>query len=279
MAETNTPDSSCVRLGPKPSFIIQFKHAPPSLLARHTLNIDDFHNLVVPNIQFTHARHMSHGYTILQFKPKNRALLQADTNHPSCYSQKALSKIIATIKRSPEVQDLTPNFLSSVMEISQENAHTQWNLQAPPGWIDAETAWVDFTMGQPHVTIAILDTGLLNHEALNPNRLLGVHFTNAGDAGLSATPSCSECASSAHGTLVAGIIAATGELAYGETLSGVAPHSTILPVNVFTKFTDEATCGFPPCIYSYLSDQINALYWLAGETIPGLPQAAHTVGC
>lgn len=278
MAQASYPNASCLQLGPKPSFIIQLKHAPPTGLTNNTLRLDDFQNLAVPNIQFTHAKRMSHGYVILQFEPKAHTLLQVSANKPACYSEKALSKIIDAIKQWPEVLEVTPNFLSSVMEIPLGDTHAQWNLQAPPGGIDVEHTWFDFTMGQPHVTIAVLDTGILNHEALNQNTLPGVHFTNAGDAGLSATPSCIECAGANHGTLVAGIIAATGELAYNKTLFGVAPHSTILPVNVFTKFTDEAICGFPPCIYSYLSDQINALHWLAGESIPGLPQAEPTVG-
>jgi len=104
----------------------------------------------------------------------------------------------------------------------------------------------------------------------------GVHFTNAGDTGISATPSCLDCSGFNHGTMVAGIIASTGEPTYGQSLFGVAPQSTILPINVFTKFTDQETCGFPPCIYSYLSDQMSALAWLTGEYFANLPGAPST---
>ena len=58
-----------------------------------------------------------------------------------------------------------------------------------------------------------------------------------------------------------GIVAASGTFAYGESIFGVAPTSKILPINVFTKFTDPAACGInpTPCLLSYTSDEINAM--------------------
>lgn len=264
--------ATCLLLGPDPSFIIKLQHTPPILLAREHLVSQAFS--AVPGITFSHAKRMAKGYYIVHVQSDKR---HNSTTDPTCYSQQALTKIVKKIKQSPIVAAVTPNFLSSIMDISQDNIPEQWNLQAPPGGIDTEHTWIQYTKGSPNTTIAVLDTGIVNHDALNHNILPGVHFTNAGEVGVSATPSCMECAGSNHGTMVAGIIASTGESAYGRSLFGVAPHTTILPINVFTKFTDKKTCGFPPCIYSYLSDQINALQWLAGNDFPNLNEPPSTV--
>lgn len=271
--------SACILLGPEPSFIIKFHHPPPIVLARAQLAPEDLPDIAMQGITFTYAKRMAQGAYIAHFKIDKQlmTLLQATALHTECYSKKALSKIIEKIKQSPIIAEATPNFLSSIMEIAEANTQVQWNLQAPPGGVDATTTWAYFTSGAPHSTIAVLDTGIVSHEALDPNVLPGVHFTNAGDYGLSARPSCIECAGATHGTMVAGIIAATGEVAYGEPLFGVAPHSTVIPINVFTQFNDQKTCGSPPCIYSYVSDQINALQWLAGDDFPGLPPPSKNI--
>ncbi|OGT58857.1 MAG: hypothetical protein A3F43_01255 [Gammaproteobacteria bacterium RIFCSPHIGHO2_12_FULL_42_10] len=274
---TTSPDqSSCILLGPTPSFIVKLHAVPPTFIAQRQLTHEFLKAITSPNILFTRSKRMSRGLYLVYFK-EIIPLVKKNHVESGCYSQKALATMISKIKQSPFVSDVTPNFLSSIMEASAD-APTQWNLKTPPGGIDAETTWINFTMGSPRVTIAVLDTGIMDHDALNANILPGVHFTNAGDAGLSASPSCIECSGYDHGTLVAGIIASTGEAAYGHTLFGVAPSSTILPINVFTQFTDQKTCGFPPCIYSYLSDQINALNWLAGDDFFELPPPSTVVG-
>jgi serine protease len=270
---------NCLLLGPEPSFIIQFYHTAPTFIAREQISSQELSEINFPGITFSNAKRMAHGYYVVHFKldKQSNAWLETSTAGSNCYTQKSLSKIVEKIKQAPIIATVTPNFLSSIMEVSHENIPVQWNLQMPPGGIDTENTWINFTKGVPNTTIAVLDTGILNHDALNPNILPGVHFTNAGEAGLSATPSCIECAGANHGTMVAGIIASTGKFAYGGTIFGVAPHSTILPINVFTKFTDQKTCGFTPCIYSYLSDQINALEWLAGNTFTHLNAPASTI--
>jgi subtilisin family serine protease len=63
-----------------------------------------------------------------------------------------------------------------------------------------------------------------------------------------------------HGTHVAGIIAG-----WSESLQGVAPGASLLPVQIFSSFTGE-TCSSmgmaSPCILTYRSDVIRALEWL-----------------
>ena len=268
LANIQSLDDSCILLGPTPSFIIKLKEQP----TRNAL-----HSMSTPSIAFTHAKRMSGDYVIAYFKPEKYPAMLLQESKPGCYTQNSLLRLMQQIKQSTMIEEITPNFLSSTMEVSQPNGSMQWNLLSPPGGIDAQNTWLDFTTGQPPTTIAVLDTGIMNHDALNPSILPSVHFTDNGSSGFGATPSCMQCAGYNHGTFVAGIIAATGTSAYGETVFGVSPNSTILPINVFTKFNDTKTCGFPPCLLSYLSDQINALYWLAGNNFPNLDSPPSTI--
>ncbi|MCH8488828.1 MAG: S8 family serine peptidase [Oceanicaulis sp.] len=70
-----------------------------------------------------------------------------------------------------------------------------------------------------------------------------------------------------HGTHVAGISSgATFEAsnAPGLFLTGMAPDSEVIAVQVFSRFTSEDDCGDtePPCALSYTTSQLNALEWL-----------------
>ncbi len=277
-ANPQAPNSSCLLLGPDPSLIIRFRHYPSQFLARKQLNRADLQAMTRSDTPLTRAKRMSHGYYVVYFKREkpSRTLITATSTGSECYTQSALAPIILAMKQSPQIAEVTPNFLSSMMDVAQSNISQQWNLQRPPGGIDAEAAW-RYTTGVPWVTIAVLDTGILPHPALSANILPGVHFTRAGETGRSAEPSCTECGGYEHGTMVAGIVAATGEYLDGGALFGVARHSSILPINVFTKFTDQTTCGSPPCLYSYLSDQINALAWLAGDEFSNVPSPPKTI--
>ena len=69
-----------------------------------------------------------------------------------------------------------------------------------------------------------------------------------------------------HGTHVAGIAAGadfTPSDRPGVTIRGVAPGTDIVAVQVFSRFTDPATCGpHPACVRTFTSDQVAALEWL-----------------
>jgi Subtilase family/Divergent InlB B-repeat domain len=68
-----------------------------------------------------------------------------------------------------------------------------------------------------------------------------------------------------HGTHVAGIAAgASQNVPSGPTITGVAPSSGIVAVQVFSHFNDDSFCGSgrSPCALAYNSDQVAALEWL-----------------
>lgn len=287
----------CLLMGPDPSFIVTFYQTAPQLIAREALTATDLNNIKIPGARFTHGNRMLSGDYIVH--------AEFEKPQHTCYSKKTLLTFVTKMRQSPLISAVTPNFLSSVTDTLQNGVldanqteprplgsgtfarpfgrgsivnSAQWNLKQPPGGIDVENVWADFTFGNPNITVAVLDTGILNHDALTPNILPGFYFTNAGQSGAGASPSCLNCAGFNHGTIVAGIIASTGTAVYGEGIFGVAPYTTILPINVFTEFTDEKTCGFPPCLYSYLSDQLNALHWLTNTDLPNVVAVNMSLG-
>lgn len=269
-AEVPATNSDCLLLGPKPSFIMKLPSSSSQFLMSKKLISTGFSS----EFSFSHTLPMSNGYLLAFLQPRKTSLFSR--SHGVCYAKKDINHLIASIKQQlPQIKDITPNFLSSVMEISPPDAEQQWNLHLPPGGINAVNTWLDFTRGEPSISIAILDTGMIDNDDLRTNIIPGVYFTEAGKFGVSATPSCQHCANAQHGTVIAGIIASTGT--YEDSIYGVAPHSMVLPINVFTQFDNPDICGPSPCLYSYLSDQINALHWLAGAQFPNLPAPSSSI--
>ncbi len=153
----------------------------------------------------------------------------------------------------------------------------QWHYFEPAGGINLPMAW-DASKGEG-VVVAVIDTGIRNHQDLAGQVLPGYDFitdsrrANDGD-GRDGDPTdpgdwiqAGECgggrpqrdrASSWHGTHVAGTIAAKSNNDIG--VSGVAWETKILPVRVLGK------CG------GYLSDIADGMRWAAGVAVAGVPQ-------
>lgn len=151
---------------------------------------------------------------------------------------------------------------------------SQWTLFGPangvPGGANVTPAWAT-TTGSGQV-VAVLDTGSTAHPDLQGQWVTGYDFVtdstvgHDGD-GRDADPtdtgdSCNGSASSWHGTAVASTIAALADNAYG--IAGVAPGAKIMPVRVL------GACG------GWLSDTADALYWLSGLAVNGVPPASVT---
>lgn len=170
-----------------------------------------------------------------------------------------------------------------------------WHLKAPTGGrvggLNLPAAW-DITRGAG-VVVAVVDSGIFNHQDLEPNILRGYDFVgpepeafgagflvaNDGD-GRDADPSdpgdwvaeediakpiftavgCTTKQSSWHGTHVAGTVAAVGDNALGAV--GVAYASKVLAVRALGK------------CFGYGADITDAIWWAAGGAKPADSQAA-----
>ncbi|MDY6920345.1 MAG: S8 family serine peptidase [Pseudomonadota bacterium] len=181
--------------------------------------------------------------------------------------------VMAQLVREPEIAYVEPDV--PVEPTSDPLSPDQWYLNRPLSGINAPGAWA-YSTGVGAV-IAILDSGLRPHADLLDNTLPGFDFisdpfvANDGDGrdadasdpgdGVSAG-ACGgglpqeDRYSSWHGTHVAGIAAAS---ANGYGILGVAHGAGLLPVRVLGR------CG------GFTSDIVDAIYWAAGLTVPGVP--------
>lgn len=146
---------------------------------------------------------------------------------------------------------------------NQWHYYETWGINAPVAW--------DITTGNSNVVVAVLDTGITNHNEFAGRTVPGYDFitstttSNDGD-GRDSDPGdpgdwCSGNNSSWHGTHVAGTIGAAGNNNLGVT--GINWNSKILPVRVL------GTCG------GTTSDIADAMLWSAGLDVPNVPVNAN----
>lgn len=138
---------------------------------------------------------------------------------------KSKQNVVSAIKKLEKIDGIVsaePDYYSDIKKlpsISNGNRYIgQWGLRGDNG-IQAEDAW-DITTGSSSVKVAVIDTGISNHEDLNDNLESGYDFHNQ-----SYVTNDDE---SGHGTQVAGIIGATGTNSNG--IIGVAWDVEIFPV-------------------------------------------------
>ncbi len=122
------------------------------------------------------------------------------------------------------------------------------------GPLDFENAW-DITTGDESVTIAILDTGVQSTHSEFAGRLVPGY--NAASCASTAAPGCGSTEPvslvnpcGAHGTMVAGAAAATGDNNAG--IAGINWEADIMPIRITD---DSATC------LASTSDMISAIIW------------------
>jgi serine protease len=152
----------------------------------------------------------------------------------------------------------------------------QWSLTDPVGGINVEKAWdLQLQQGAISTTIALIDTGILNHPDLANRLLPGYDFiTDAGYArdgtardadprdegdwreegacgGFPASPS------SWHGTFVTGVMA--GDVNNGIGMAGIDLFAQVVPVRVLGE------CGGTDV------DVFEGMLWASGVQIAGVP--------
>ncbi len=151
-----------------------------------------------------------------------------------------IDEAIEELLKDPNIEYAHPDYQVSINALSNDTYFAkQWGLsnsgQTIEGQvarmgvdINAQAAW-DITQGSNTVIVGVLDTGIdITHEDLINN----IDTTNAYNfvAGNNQVYNPEIPVTSAHGTEIAGIIAATAN--NGKGITGVAPNVKILPLQV-----------------------------------------------
>ncbi|MEV1167770.1 S8 family serine peptidase, partial [Nonomuraea sp. NPDC049784] len=184
------------------------------------------------------------------------------------------SATLARLEKDDRVQAVYKDELSMpALDTSTAVIHSDRANQA--GWTGKGT------------TVAILDTGIDRDHPFLTGRIVDEACFSSSDARDGTVSLCpnnepaqtgpgsadaetAQCIvegvnACSHGTHVAGI--AAGRMTTGAPANGVAPEAGILPIQVFSRVNNPATCVVgrtpPPCFLSYMSDQKLALEYVA----------------
>ncbi|CAM3784659.1 S8 family serine peptidase [Smaragdicoccus niigatensis] len=221
------------------SFIVKF-NAPTSVL-KQSLTEDFDLNIKRP---------MSFGANVVT---ADRALDDAET-----------SAVLDALASDPNVEYAVPNAVLTASAIPNDPRFPdQWHLQDAPVGIEMPKAW-DLATGAG-VTVAVLDSGRLDHPDLNPAFVGGYDFVSDLPGPGNPNPTCdgdlrdadpTDACNYGHGVRTGGTIAAT--TGNNEGVAGVAFGARIVPVRVLGLFAS-------------LADVIDGLNWAVGGTVPGVP--------
>ncbi|MBK8741605.1 MAG: S8 family peptidase [Betaproteobacteria bacterium] len=214
------------------------------------------------------AVHESVGYTVERLLPTGHALLHLDA---PVGMEEAQQLAAALGSQSGVVYAEAVGRAVAVRAPDDPGYARQWGLSYVVSGINAPAAW-NVTTGAS-VTVAVIDTGILQHPDLAGKILPGYDFisdpaaardgngrdsdpTDAGDASAD-NDECGKHRSSWHGTFVSGIIAAGTN--NGTGAAGVSWGAKILPVRVLGK------CG------GTFADVIDGMVWASGLPVAGVP--------
>ncbi len=210
-------------------------------------------------------------------------------------------RLAARLRAHPAVDWVAPNVRERRLQVPPTDPffNQQWWLQLDggsnasaladrrrgvAGFLRAWQSGIAGATGSAAATVAVLDTGITAHPDLGGRVLPGYDFVSdplfandgngrdadpsdpgdwvsAADRGNSRFASCAEQRSSWHGTLVAGLVAATPNNAEG--VAGVMLQGRVLPVRVAGK------CG------ATVADIVDGLRWAAGLPVAGVPANAN----
>ena len=185
--------------------------------------------------------------------------------------------LAATVSRLPGVRYAVPNRIIRTQLIPTDPLFAdvgQWGFKYSPGSVEGANfvdAW-DITTGSATQTIGIVDSGIAReHEELAPQLRLHPAFPNGGydfmtepllSADGDGRDNDPEQATSAcgHGTHVAGTIAAQTSFGVGSASTGVAGGASSSKILMARALNFSGTDA----------DAIDAMLWLAGETVAGV---------
>jgi serine protease len=210
-------------------------------------------------------------------------------------------RLMQRLRSRPDVQWVAANVREPLLQAPSDPLFTQqWWLHAAsgssgnvladrlrgvPGFLRAWQAGPTAAVPGPAPTVvAVLDTGITDHPDLLGRVLPGHDFvtdsafandgngrdTDASDPGDGVSTSdqadsrfaaCAVQASSWHGSIIAGLIAANSDNAVG--VAGINTQARVLPVRVAGK------CG------AAVADIVDGMRWAAGLPVAGAPPNAH----
>jgi len=205
-------------------------------------------------------------------------LSAANTLSPDTYQFKHIPYISTTVNLdSLNVLQSSPMVASIMQDVAVPPLLYQSNsiIGADKVWPESFEDGIGYTgAGQQ---IVILDTGVDKSHSFLAGKIVseacysstvtsesstslcpgGLPESTATDSGLPCPSSIAGCD---HGTHVAGIAAGGTFLYVGNEYHGVAPDAQIIPIKVFSQFSNPSSCFFQaPCVLSYTSDQMKAL--------------------
>ncbi|MGZ3420703.1 MAG: S8 family serine peptidase [Polyangiales bacterium] len=179
-------------------------------------------------------------------------------------AEETLARAEALAHDRPDLQVDLDLWRTAQAEPNDEGYPRQWPLKL----LNAKNAWAT-TTGDPSLTVAVVDTGYVDHPDLVDRIAPGYDFISdpalAGDGdGRDGDPHDagdeSEASSSFHGSHIAGIIGATTNNSLG--MAGVDWSCRLQPVRVLGV---KAHRGKD-------SDIADGIRWAAGYNVPGVPQ-------
>ncbi|GAB4193541.1 MAG: S8 family peptidase [Wenzhouxiangellaceae bacterium] len=182
--------------------------------------------------------------------------------------------LMVEFARNPDLSYIEPDARMTISLVPNDTTYNQqWHYFEATGGLNLPDAW-DVVSGSG-VTVAVVDTGIVNHTDLNVNIIGGYDFISDATAardgnGRDSNPAdegdwflAGECGSGSpsnsswHGTHVAGTVAAVTNNNKG--VAGVAFDAKVVPVRVLGK------CG------GSLSDIADAIVWASGGSVSGVP--------
>ena len=174
--------------------------------------------------------------------------------------KKGTLALIDALNACPDVVYAEPNYIKSIMKTPNDPLYPlQWHYEA----MNLSAAWdiSDGTMG--NVTVAVVDTGAINHPDLQNVWLGGYDFvsdpTNGADGdAYDADPTDLGGDSVYHGSHVAGTVAASTN--DGAGVAGVSWGARVVPVRVLGVTGGGSNL-----------DIVNGVLWAAGESVAGVP--------
>lgn len=263
-------------------FIVKYKDTFSSTSGLHTAKAGQNNGGVSPSTMLSQLDAVTSAYGVkLQFRANAVGNATAFATSQKMTLEQA-HQIAASIKSSnASIEYVEPDIMMTRSTIPDDVYFgSLWALQDNESYgIRAETAW-NYSTGQ-NVVVAVVDTGITNHEDLKDNVLPGadtisVPWIANDDENQSVFPDvysrdndasdpgdynltgwyCATSASSWHGSHVAGTIAAKANNKIG--VAGVAYNAKILPVRVLGR------CG------GLLSDVAAGIVWAVGGHVDGI---------